>query len=113
MVAQINRIKMTGVIRKLLIVIGMTAVFAFDAVAATPSLLIDDETQSLLDHILRPIFKVADVPYDKNKIHIINDMSLNAFVSDGNHMFINTGTLIKAANVNELTGILAHETGHI
>jgi len=104
---------MTGVIRKLLIVIGMTAVFAFDAVAATPSLLIDDETQSLLDHILRPIFKVADVPYDKNKIHIINDMSLNAFVSDGNHMFINTGTIMRAANVNELTGILAHETGHI
>ena len=28
-------------------------------------------------------------------------------------MFVNTGTLIEADNVNELSGILAHETGHI
>lgn len=81
--------------------------------SAEPSLLIDDETQSLLEHVLRPIFKAAQIPYDKNKIHIINDMSLNAFVSDGNHMFINTGTIMRAANVNELSGVLAHETGHI
>ncbi len=80
---------------------------------AEPSLLTDDETQALLENIIQPIFKVADVPYDKNRIHILNETSLNAFVTDGNHMFVHVGTLMNAKNVNELSGILAHETGHI
>ncbi|HCU58631.1 MAG TPA: hypothetical protein DIC64_01480 [Alphaproteobacteria bacterium] len=111
MVAQIDRIKNKLLIRLLLGLI-LSAVFAFGASAA-PSLLTDDEMETLIKEIVKPIFKVANVSFDENRIHLLNDMSLNAFVSDGNHLFVHTGTILKAENVNEISGILAHETGHI
>lgn len=76
-------------------------------------LITDEETETLLDEIIKPLMQKASQPYSRDHIHIIDDNSLNAFVSDGNHLFINTGTLIKAENVNELTGVIAHEIGHI
>lgn len=77
------------------------------------SLISDEETEQFLAKILRPLFKAADIPFNSNHIYIVNDSSLNAFVGDGNNMFVNTGTIMKADNENEITGVLAHETGHI
>ncbi|MBP5697976.1 MAG: M48 family metalloprotease [Alphaproteobacteria bacterium] len=77
------------------------------------SLISDEETESWLYDILMPIFRAASLPLDRNYIHIVKDDSLNAFVGDKNHMFIHTGTLVRASNSNEIEGVLAHETGHI
>ena len=77
------------------------------------TLISDEETESWLEEILTPIFKEANIPFNKNNIHIIKDDTLNAFVGDSNHMFIHTGTLLKADNTNQIEGVLAHETGHI
>lgn len=77
------------------------------------SIISDEETESWLADVLIPIFKSADIPFDKDKIHIVKDDSLNAFVGDKNHMFIHTGTLLDTSNTNEIEGVLAHETGHI
>ena len=99
---------------KLLAGFILAAVCLTDCLADnSPSLISDDETHTLLTNIIQPLFKAANVSFDKNKIYTINDNSLNAFISNGNYMFIHTGTLINADNVNELSGILAHETGHI
>lgn len=76
-------------------------------------LISDAETQNYLAQVVQPLFKAAGVSFNKYHIFLINDRSLNAFVSDGNYLFINTGTIIAAQNTNELAGILAHETGHI
>ncbi len=77
------------------------------------SLISDAETQNYIAEIVKPLFKAANINFDKNKIFIVNDNSLNAFVSDGNYLFVNTGTIINSDDTNELAGILAHETGHI
>ncbi|MBR5599177.1 MAG: M48 family metalloprotease [Alphaproteobacteria bacterium] len=77
------------------------------------SIIIDEETESWLEDVLSPIMKEANIPISRDKIHIVKDSSLNAFVGDANHMFIHTGTLLKASNTNEIEGVLAHETGHI
>lgn len=77
------------------------------------SIISDDETESYLYDMLRPIFNAASLPLNHNYIHILKDDSLNAFVGDKNHMFVHTGTLLKASSTNELEGVLAHETGHI
>ncbi|MBQ8436172.1 MAG: M48 family metalloprotease, partial [Alphaproteobacteria bacterium] len=53
------------------------------------------------------------MPINRNKIFIVQDNNLNAFISDGNNLFINTGTIIAADNRNELSGVIAHEVGHI
>lgn len=116
MVAQINRLKNLAqrLCKKLLAGLCLAAVFIHQTQAEKlPPIISDDETEELLNQIIQPIFKSADVAYNPNKIFILSDMSLNAFVSDGNYMFIHTGTLINADNINQLSGIIAHETGHI
>lgn len=77
------------------------------------SLISDEETESWLYDILQPIFKAANLPLNRDYVHIVRDDSLNAFVGDQNHMFVHTGTLLKADDSNEIEGVLAHETGHI
>ena len=77
------------------------------------SLISDEETESWLYDLLTPIFKTANLPLNRDYIHIVKYDSLNAFVGDQNHMFVHTGTLLKAKNSNEIEGVLAHETGHI
>lgn len=85
----------------------------FSGEARALSLISDEETESYLFDMLTPIFKAAQLPLKRDHIHIIKDDSLNAFVGDQNHMFVHTGTLLKASNSNEIEGVLAHETGHI
>lgn len=77
------------------------------------AIISDVETQSYLISVLKPLYQAAHLSFNENNIFLVKDSSLNAFVSDGNLMFINTGTLLNIANTNELSGILAHETGHI
>ena len=81
--------------------------------AQNVSLISDEETEVMIQNIARPIYKAADVNFNQNNFYIVNDDSLNAFVGDGNRMFINTGTIIKAKHKDELRGVIAHETGHI
>ncbi|MBR3675960.1 MAG: M48 family metalloprotease [Alphaproteobacteria bacterium] len=91
----------------------LTGLFCKPVNAESMTLISDAETQNFLAEIIRPLYRAAGVNFDARKIFIVNDNSLNAFVSDGNYMFVHTGTLIEAQNTNELSGILAHETGHI
>lgn len=92
----------------------LAAVFAHNSFAeSAPIIISDDETELLLRRITEPLFKVAGITFNPNKIYIVSDPSLNAFVSDGNYLFIHTGTLMNADNVNQLSGIIAHESGHI
>ena len=93
------------------IILCMSAVFfAAPCAYSEPLALISDaETQNYLSEVVKPLFKAAGLPFDENKIMLVNDNSLNAFVSDGNYLFINTGTLTEVDNTNELSGVLAHE----
>ncbi len=104
--------KITRIIRFFVLLLLLTGVFGKSAAAGSVTLITDAETQNFLNSILAPLYKAAGIPF-KSDVHMVRDNSLNAFVSEGNYMFVNTGTLIEADNVNELSGILAHETGHI
>lgn len=81
--------------------------------AQSMRLISDEETELFLADILRPIYKSANIPFNRDKVFIVQDPSLNAFVADGNNMFVHTGTLVSADNYNQVEGVLAHETGHI
>ncbi len=83
------------------------------AQAQAISLISDEESEIFLQKITQPLFKAAGVPYNRSKVFIVNDNSLNAFVSDGNTLFIHTGTITSASSPEELSGVIAHETGHI
>jgi len=47
------------------------------------------------------------------RIILVNDRRLNAFVAGGQNLFLNTGLIVRAENVGQLLGVVAHETGHI
>ena len=81
--------------------------------AQTLRLISDEETELFLADILRPIYQTENIPFNRDKVFIVQDPSLNAFVGDGNNMFVHTGTLVSADNYNQLEGVLAHEAGHI
>ncbi len=91
----------------------LTALWAYEAKAQEIRLISDEETEQLLAKIVQPLFKAANIKYYRNSVFIVEDNSLNAFVADGNRLFIHTGTITRADNINELAGVIAHETGHI
>ncbi len=76
-------------------------------------IIIDEETQTFLDMLFQPLFNNAHVPYSRQNIFIVEDPSLNAFVSDGNQLFIHTGTILAAHTPEEIQSVIAHEIGHI
>jgi predicted Zn-dependent protease len=73
----------------------------------------DAETEALLRSIYAPLFAAAGLSRGFVRVTIIRDRSINAFVTTGNRMFINTGLLMQATSVEEVAGVLAHETGHV
>lgn len=90
------------------------AILAYSSAQAQAiNLISDEESEIFLQKITQPLFKAAGIPYNRNKVFIVNDNSLNAFVSDGNSLFIHTGTLTSASSPEEISGVIAHETGHI
>ena len=76
-------------------------------------LIRDAEIEQLLRDYSRPILRAAGLERQNVRIVIINDPTFNAFVMDGQRIFINTGALIQAETPNEVIGVLAHETGHM
>jgi predicted Zn-dependent protease len=97
-------------------VAGLTALaflFGQTAVAYAGGLIRDAEIEALIADYAAPIMRVAGLGSHNINIHIINDQSFNAFVIDGQNMFIHTGAIMKAETPNQLIGVIAHETGHI
>lgn len=73
----------------------------------------DAETEALLRKISDPLFDAAGVAPSSVQIFLVNDEALNAFVAGGQNMFVNLGLLTHAETVEEVIGVVAHETGHI
>lgn len=94
-------------------VVAMAYLFGQTAVAYAGGLIRDSEIEALITDYATPIMRVAGLGSHNIHIHIVNDQSFNAFVIDGQNMFIHTGAISKADTPNQLIGVIAHETGHI
>lgn len=77
------------------------------------SFIRDTETERMLRSYLDPILVAAGISPQSVHLYLINDPSINAFVAEGQNIFVFTGTLMQLETPNQVTGILAHETGHI
>ena len=76
-------------------------------------LIQDAEIELYIREWVEPILKVAGLSPNSVNIYIVNDNTINAFVAGGQNIFINTGLILAAKEVNALIGVLAHEVGHI
>lgn len=80
---------------------------------AQGSTIRDAEIEALMRDYADPIFKAAGQAQGRVRVEILNNDTFNAFVLDGGHVFMHTGTLMQAKTPNEVIGVIAHETGHI
>jgi predicted Zn-dependent protease len=85
------------------------------AQGAAPTVVVirDAETETLLRTLANPLLRASGIEPNLVRIILIRDDALNAFVSTGNRLFINTGIIARADSALELIGVLAHEAGHI
>ncbi|MBA4086432.1 MAG: peptidase M48 [Novosphingobium sp.] len=81
--------------------------------AAAQLVLRDAETEALFRDASAPIFKAAGFNPNAIDLVLLNDGSINAFVAGGQAIYIHSGLISAADNVNELQGVIAHELGHI
>ncbi len=77
------------------------------------SLLRDTEIEEILRDYTDPILRAANLNVSSVDMYLVNDKTLNAFVTRGQNIFIHTGLILEAETPNQLKGVIAHETGHI
>ena len=77
------------------------------------SFIRDAEIEQTIRSWAAPLFQVAGLESSAVQIYIVNDRSLNAFVTGGQKLFINTGLLMASEHAGQVIGVIAHETGHI
>ena len=73
----------------------------------------DTEIDDALRKMCAPIFKAAGLNQNAVEFRIINSPTLNAFVQNGQTIYLHTGLITQTENIGQLIGVLAHETGHI
>ncbi len=78
-----------------------------------PSLIRDTEIETTIRAYATPLFNAAGLDTQNVEIYIVNDDTRNAFVTNGQKLFINSGLILDTHNVNQIIGVIAHETGHI
>ena len=96
-----------------LLMLGLVLFFAAARPAAAQSLLRDSETELLFKNVSDPLIEAAGLDPRSVKVVLINDPEINAFVAQGQVVYIHSGLLVAADNVNQLQGVIAHELGHV
>lgn len=81
--------------------------------AAAVQLIRDAEIEDILRAYADPVLVAAGLNPDEVHLLIVESDELNAFVAEGQNIFVHTGLIMKTETPNQLTGVLAHEAGHI
>jgi len=76
-------------------------------------LLEDRVVTQYLEAIARDVLRAAPDEAFGYRFSVIVDDEINAFAGPGGYVYVNTGTILRARDVSELAGVLAHEIGHV
>lgn len=85
----------------------------FSAPALAQGLVRDSEIEEVMRAYTNPMLEAADLEASAVDIYLVGDMSFNAFVTQGQNIFLNTGLIVRAETPSEIKGVIAHEIGHI
>jgi len=105
-----GRLGLTGLVWLLSVLLASQPVLAQ---RRSIDLVRDAEIEHILRKFATPIFQQAGIVPEAAEILLVKEDSLNAFVAGGQNMFFHTGLLMGADNVEQLLGVMAHETGHM
>ncbi len=81
--------------------------------AAAQTVLRDTETEVLFRDVSKPLIEAAGLDPKSVQVVLLNDKEINAFVSAGQTVYLQSGLLTASDNVNQLQAVIAHELGHI
>ena len=77
------------------------------------TVLRDAETELLFRNVSRPLIEAAGLDPKNVDVVLLGSPTVNAFVSEGQRVYLYSGLILKADSVNELQGVIAHELGHV
>ena len=78
-----------------------------------PQVLRDTETELMFKQMSLPLIQAAGLDPHSVDVVLLNDPEINAFVATGQTVYVQSGLLEAADNVNQLQGVVAHELGHV
>jgi predicted Zn-dependent protease len=81
--------------------------------ASAQGFIRDAEIEAILREYSDPLFEAAGLKPSDVDIYLIQDDTLNAFVTAGQKVFLHTGLIMQSETPEQLKGVIAHETGHI
>jgi len=81
--------------------------------AAAQSILRDAETEALFHDMATPLVKAAGLDPRNVSVVLVNDPEINAFVMNGQTVYLNAGLINTADTANQVQGVIAHELGHV
>ncbi len=73
----------------------------------------DAELELFTDDILSILLNYSQLETDDLNVYFIKSNQVNAFVTGGKNIFINTEVIIKSEDYREYASVLAHELAHI
>ena len=81
--------------------------------AAAQQILRDAETEAFMADMSGSLVSAAGMEPRNVQVFVLNDPEINAFVAGGQYVWVHSGLIAAADNVNQLQGVVAHELGHI
>lgn len=73
----------------------------------------DPAVQLYVNQLGGLIARRSDRPDVNYRFYVVDTESVNAFALPGGHIYVNRGLVERTRNVAELSGVLAHEIGHV
>jgi predicted Zn-dependent protease len=59
------------------------------------------------------VLRVAGPQPFEFRFYVVDQPEINAFAGPAGSIYVHTGTILRARNVSELAGVIAHEVGHV
>ena len=66
-----------------------------------------------VSHIGQDVLRAAGPQPFEYRFYVVDQAEINAFAGPAGTVYVHTGTILKARNVSELAGVIAHEVGHV
>ena len=87
----------------------------FSSISSSKALEVirDTELEQFTDDIVEMLLISSNVEAESVNVYFINSDKVNAFVTGGKNIFINTELIIKAEDYREYAAVIAHELAHI
>lgn len=91
----------------------LLVVLTLTAPARAVTLLRDADIEHALSELAAPVLRASGLSPGSVQILVVQDSRLNAFIADSQHIFINSGLILRLESAKALQAVVAHEAAHI